>query len=125
MSSGKTNKLHDPKYRERVYKIVRRIPRGLVMTYGQIAILLGEGYTARTVGFVMHSCPDDVPWQRVINSQGMCSTQRLVLPHNLQQQMLAQEGVEFSDKGKCDVEKYRWFPTQRPEQKKERTKLFG
>ena len=38
-------------YRERVYEIVRRIPSGRVMTYGQIAEILGEGYTARTVGF--------------------------------------------------------------------------
>ena len=44
----------DPKYRERVYKIVRRIPSGRVMTYGQIAELL-DGYTPRTVGFCMHS----------------------------------------------------------------------
>ena len=44
------------------------------MTYGQLAIILGEGYTARTVGYVMHGSPDDVPWQRVINSQGKCST---------------------------------------------------
>ena len=41
-------------YRERVYELVRQIPRGHVMTYGQIADILGEGYTARTVGYVMH-----------------------------------------------------------------------
>jgi len=55
-------------YRERVYEIVRRIPAGRVMTYGQIAIILGEGYTARTVGYVMHGADtENVPWQRVIN----------------------------------------------------------
>src|ERR1043166_5929377 len=69
-----TIKQTDPKYRERVYKLVRRIPRGRVMTYGQIAELLGDGYTPRTVGFCMHSSPDGTPWQRVVNAQGGCST---------------------------------------------------
>jgi methylated-DNA-protein-cysteine methyltransferase-like protein len=74
-----TDKKADPKYRERVYQIVRRIPRGRVMTYGQIAYKLGEGYTPRTVGFVMHGADEsNTPWHRVINSQGRCSTGRLV-----------------------------------------------
>lgn len=100
----------DRNYRERVYTIVRRIPVGKVMTYGQLAIILGEGYTARTVGYVMHGAGDDVPWQRVINSQGKCSTGRLTIPLNLQQELLEAEGVVFSDKGKCDLDTFRWFP---------------
>ena len=57
-----TKRAPDHKYRERVYKIVRRIPRGRVMTYGQIAYMLGEGYTPRTVGFIDGSrlCADAV-----------------------------------------------------------------
>ena len=55
----------DNDYRERVFRLVRSIPRGRVMTYGQIAELLGEGYTPRTVGFVMHSSNDKTPWHRV------------------------------------------------------------
>lgn len=98
-------------YREKVYEIVRQIPTGKVMTYGQIADILGEGYTARTVGYVMHAAETEkVPWQRVINSQGACSTSKLFLPYNVQQKMLEDEGVIFNDKGKCDLEKYRWFP---------------
>ncbi len=97
-------------YRERIYAIVRQIPVGMVMTYGQIAIILGEGYTARTVGYVMHGSPDDVPWQRVINSQGKCSTGRLTMPLNLQQEMLGSEGVVFNAGGKCDLGMYQWFP---------------
>src|SRR5437016_4485322 len=45
-------------YRERVYDLVRCIPKGKVMTYGSVAIVLGDGYTPRTVGYVMHSSPD-------------------------------------------------------------------
>jgi methylated-DNA-protein-cysteine methyltransferase-like protein len=100
----------DKDYRERVYEIVRQIPKGRLMTYGQIAEILGEGYTARTVGYTMHGSPDGVPWQRVINSQGKCSTGRMTMPVNLQESILESEGVKFTDSGKCDLEKYRWFP---------------
>lgn len=110
-------KIENPKYRERVYAIVRRIPSGRVMTYGQIAELLGEGYTPRTVGFVMHSSPDGTPWHRVINAQGATSTGRLVLPHDKQQRLLEQEGVVFNDKGRCDLQQFLFIPkvrTQKP-----------
>ena len=101
-----------PGYNERVYEIVRRIPAGRVMTYGQIAELLGEGYTPRTVGFVMHAAPDDVPWPRVINAQGACSTARLLLPHNIQQSLLEAEGISFDARGRCDLRRYRWTPDE-------------
>ena len=100
----------NPEYRERVYKIVRKIPRGRVMTYGQIAELLGEGYTARTVGFCMHSSPDGTPWHRVINAQGKTSTGHVVLPHDKQQRLLEQEGVVFNKSNRCDLETFLWIP---------------
>jgi len=117
----------DRQYRERVYKIVRRIPRGRVMTYGQIAYILGEGYTPRTVGFVMAGSNNQTPWHRVINSQGRCSTGRVLLPPDKQQRMLENEGVEFNDNGSCELPKYLWHPAA--EKKKSpvspvRTKLF-
>lgn len=99
-------------YRKPVYDLVRRIPTGKVMTYGQIAVVLGEGYTARTIGYVMHGSPDDVPWQRVINSQGKCSTGRLTIPLNLQQELLEAEGIEFKPSGKCDLGEYQWWPDE-------------
>lgn len=81
------------------------------MTYGQIAAILGKGYTARTVGHAMKLCDtDNVPWQRVINSRGACSTGRLTVPLDLQQRMLESEGVIFSPKGICDLESYLWDP---------------
>jgi methylated-DNA-protein-cysteine methyltransferase related protein len=116
----------DKSYREKVYKIVREIPSGKVMTYGQIATILGEGYTARTIGYVMHAAEtENVPWQRVINSQGSCSTSKLFLPYNVQQKMLEDEGVSFDDKGKCDLEKYRWFPEGYEPEEDEQPSLFG
>ena len=110
-------------YRERVYKIVRRIPRGKVMTYGQIAYMLGEGYTPRTVGFVMHGADEqNTPWHRVINSQGRCSTGRIVLPSDKQQRMLQREGVKFDNSGRCDLEIFLWQPRRRQSANSEKTK---
>lgn len=116
----------DPKYRERVFSMVRRIPSGRVMTYGQIAELLGDHYTARTVGFVMHGAGDTVPWHRVINARGACSTGGLVLPHDKQQRMLESEGVQFNDRGCCSLEQYLWLPDVRQSRKKgtAKTTLF-
>ena len=104
-------------YRERVFRIVRRIPRGRAMTYGQIAYMLGEGYTPRTVGFVMHGSNDQTPWHRVINSQGRCSTGGIVLPADKQQRMLEMEGVKFDVSGRCDLESVLWRPRRRPVKK--------
>src|SRR3954466_3421980 len=112
-----------------VYEIVRRIPSGRVMTYGQLAEILGEGYTARTVGFVMHSADQTVPWQRVINAQGACSTGRVIVPPDLQQRMLVSEGVVFNEKGRCDLARYRWTPeeyaTEETDGDAEQPSLFG
>jgi methylated-DNA-protein-cysteine methyltransferase-like protein len=110
----------DNDYRERVFRIVRSIPRGRVMTYGQIAEILGEGYTPRTVGFVMHSSNDKTPWHRVINAQGGCSTRGIVLPHDKQQRMLEAEGVSFNERGRCELQKYLWIPAETEGKRKAR-----
>lgn len=101
-----------PRYRERVFEIVRRIPPGRVMTYGQLAELLGEGYTARTIGFVMHTADDGDPWHRVINAQGACSTGKVLLPQDKQQRMLEAEGIDFNERGRCDLARHRWTPEE-------------
>lgn len=111
-SAGVPANVNETGYRERVFEIVRRIPAGHVMTYGQLAEILGEGYTARTVGFVMHAADESVPWHRVINAQGACSTGRVLLPLNKQQRMLEAEGVEFDARDRCDLGRYRWTPEE-------------
>lgn len=119
MGTSSTKREPDPLYRERIYKIVRRIPRGRVMTYGQIAYMLGEGYTPRTVGFAMHGADErNTPWHRVINSQGKCSTGRIVLPPDKQQRMLEREGVKFDASGRCDLEYFLWKPRRQGLRKK-------
>lgn len=95
---------------EAVYALVRRIPAGRVMTYGQIALEI-EPLSARAVGWALNSCPEGVPWHRVVNSRGGCSTDRLPhIPTGLQRSLLEREGVIFDESGCLRLERYRWFP---------------
>jgi methylated-DNA-protein-cysteine methyltransferase-like protein len=97
-----------------VWAVVRRIPRGRVMTYGQLAVLLESRLSPRAVGWAMHGCPADVPWQRVVNARGGCSTDRMPgVPAGLQQAMLEAEGIVFRPNGTLPLERYRWEPRRR------------
>lgn len=83
------------------------------MTYGQIATLVSDRLSARAVGWSLHGCPDGVPWQRVVNASGGCSTDRLPqIPEGLQRAMLEGEGVVFGSNGKLDLERYRFTPPE-------------
>ncbi len=96
---------------EEVWDLVRRIPPGRVMTYGQISVLLDQRLSPRAVGWALHRCPEDVPWQRVVNAAGRTSTDRLPdMPPGLQRTLLEREGVVFSERGVLDLERYRWSP---------------
>lgn len=104
-----------PSFRELAYRLVLRIPAGRVMTYGLVARVLGAGYDARAIGNIMYATPDDgrhIPWHRVINSQGGCSTAGLTTPPDLQQRLLEAEGIVFNDKGRCRVDDYLWKPPE-------------
>ena len=102
-------------YYAQVWELVRQIPVGKVVTYGQIAKMLPppqgveiEAYTAfgpRWVGGAMANCPDDVPWQRVINSKGEISQRPGA---QRQKELLLEEGVVFNEKGRIDLKKYGW-----------------
>ncbi len=81
----------DESFRDRAYELVMRIPPGRVMSYGSVARVLGAGYDARAIGNLMYATPKDdrnIPWHRVINSQGGCSTAGLTTPPDLQQRVL-------------------------------------
>ena len=94
-----------------VHALVRRIPPGRVMTYGQISTWLDSRLSPVAVGWAMASCPEDVPWQRVVNASGGCSTaRRSDLPPGLQQALLEHEGVEFREDGTLDLDRYRFSP---------------
>lgn len=92
-----------------VYALVRQIPPGRVMTYGQIAGLLGNVLSPQAVGWALHVCPPDVPWHRVVNAFGRCSTEKLPdFPATLQRTLLAAEGIVFDATGRLDLARYRW-----------------
>jgi methylated-DNA-protein-cysteine methyltransferase-like protein len=101
-------------YYELVWKLARKIPRGRVVSYGQLALMLpapegvnAQAYRAfgpRWVGGAMAACPDDVPWQRVLNSQGRISARPGA---EKQRELLEKEGVEFV-KDKVDLKRYGW-----------------
>ncbi|HEV7426172.1 MAG TPA: MGMT family protein [Thermoanaerobaculia bacterium] len=95
---------------QRIYKAVKRVPRGRVATYGQIAKLAGLDGHARQVGYALHSLPDrsDIPWHRVINAKGEISARSASDSHELQRMLLEEEGVEFSLDGRVDLKKFRW-----------------
>ena len=91
-----------------IWALVRKIPRGRVMSYGGVAEKLAlEGVTARVVGWAMSESPDDVPWWRVVNSKGECSVDR-DRKTKRQQKKLEAEGITFTKTGKLSLPKYRW-----------------
>jgi len=95
-----------------VYTLVRDIPPGRVMTYGQIATILGAPRAARATGYALRALgPDtDVPWHRVINSRGGVSARGDVERPTLQYDLLEEEGVSFGADGTCDLKQHRWEP---------------
>ena len=86
---------------ERVYEIVKSIPYGKVMTYGDIAMLLGQPRSARQVGWALHvnPSPETIPCYRVVNRYGQVSKAFAFGGENRQRQLLEQEGVIFDEKG--------------------------
>jgi methylated-DNA-protein-cysteine methyltransferase related protein len=91
-----------------IYALVRRIPRGRVATYGQIARLARWGRRARHVGWAMHACPEGVPWHRVINSKGEISPRATGDSHELQRLLLEAEGIDFDLRGRVDLKRFGW-----------------
>ena len=111
----KQNEDTRPNFYDAVYRVVRKIPRGKVMTYGQIATILGAPRAARAVGYAMRAAPKKVPWQRVINRMGQISARGDVERPIIQKLMLEAEGVVFDETESCDLTRYRWEP-RNPEQ---------
>lgn len=94
---------------ERIYFVIQQIPPGKVATYGQIARIVGE-CSPRIVGYALAALQpgSDVPWQRVINSQGKISLRMNGGEDNLQQQLLEAEGIYFDENGKIDLTRFGW-----------------
>ena len=91
---------------ERVYEIVRQIPEGKLISYGEIARLLGAPGCARQVGWAMRVCPEDLPWQRVVKADGSIAGGGFA---ELRRAKLVEEGVSFLPDGRADMARCRWL----------------
>jgi methylated-DNA-protein-cysteine methyltransferase related protein len=96
---------------KKIYRVIRKIPRGKVATYGQVARLAGFPNQARLAGYALHALREDndetVPWWRVINAKGEISLADFS-GADLQRSLLEKEGVHFDPRGKVDMKKYNW-----------------
>ena len=101
---------------EMILEVVRRIPRGRVATYGQIATLAGLPRQPRLVGYALHALPSHttVPWHRVINARGMVSVRSDGTASLSQRLLLEREGVHFDGRGRVSLERHQWKPARRP-----------
>jgi len=97
-------------FTERVYAVVRAVPRGRIVSYGGVAALLGQPRAARGVGGALHALPEehDVPWWRVVNRNGEISIKGVEHGPALQRALLEAEGVRFDRHGRIDWEAYGW-----------------
>lgn len=96
----------------RIYAVVRRIPRGRVATYGQVAALAGLPGHARQVGYALHALPGgtDVPWHRVLNAQGGVSLRAEPGWEHIQKRLLELEGLRFDARDRVHLAGARWQP---------------
>jgi methylated-DNA-protein-cysteine methyltransferase-like protein len=106
------SKERTPVFHRAVYRLVRQIPRGKVVTYGQVAAILGHPRAARAVGTALRMLPPmlirTVPWQRVINANGHISHRGDILRPDQQRELLEAEGVRFDRGGRVDLQRLRW-----------------
>jgi methylated-DNA-protein-cysteine methyltransferase related protein len=105
-----------PKFARAVYALVREVPRGKVVTYGQVAAILGHPRAARAVGTALSNLTRPmarvVPWQRVINAAGRISIRGDIMRPDLQRQLLELEGVVFRG-DHVDLKRFRWAGPKR------------
>lgn len=96
---------------EKIYNVVKRIPKGKVASYGTVAAMAGNPRWARVVGYALHSNPEPVtiPCHRVVTKDGRVSVAFAFGGENMQRLLLSEEGIEFLDDGKIDMKKYEWY----------------
>lgn len=93
---------------EKIYETVKTIPKGKVATYGQVALLAGNPYLARVVGYALHHNPDPstIPCHRVVNREGKVAPGFVFGGSEMQRHLLEAEGIVFEADGTIDLEKY-------------------
>ena len=97
--------MQNPTVFDRIYEVEKRIPKGRVATYGQIALVAGNPRWARVVGYALHCNPDpeNIPCYRVVNREGRVSPAFVFGGQNVQIEMLKADGVRFLDETHVDM----------------------
>ena len=95
---------------DRIYAVVKKIPRGTVASYGQVALLAGNPRWARVVGYALHANPDPegIPCYRVVTKDGRTSPAFAFGGADIQRALLEADGIEFTEDGRVDMAKYGW-----------------
>lgn len=103
-------------FTKKVLSLVKKIPKGKVATYGQIAALAGKSHAARGVGWILNSCakPYKLPWQRVINSKGKISFHKATSEYRNQKRFLKKEKIEFETDDSINLDVYGWNKKAKP-----------
>ena len=102
----------DADFSKHVFALVAQIPKGRVMTYGQLAALCGAAWAAWEVGQIAHTGPTDLPWQRVVNKQGGLAAGWPGGGRDAHKALLEADGVTVSDDYTVDVKSLLWNPNQ-------------
>jgi len=104
------------KFSEQVLKIVKSIPKGKVVSYGQVALITGNPRAARQVGWVLNQLSDDAtPWWRVINNSGRISIKHSEYTALEQRERLEREDIVVSKNFEIDIERYRYKSVSPPQ----------
>lgn len=100
------------KYKESVLNVVSMIPKGKVVSYGQVALYVGMPRSARQVGWMLNGLPEksEVPWWRVVNNKGRISIKGSRYSALEQKELLRSEGIKVREDLTFDIEKYRFEP---------------
>lgn len=98
-------------FRDRVHAIVRAVPRGRVVTYGQVAFLAGRPRAAREVGWIAHAGGAHIPWQRVVNRYGGLARGYTGGPDG-QKRALQRDGVRVGPNERVNLKRYLWWPSR-------------
>jgi methylated-DNA-protein-cysteine methyltransferase-like protein len=112
-SKNLRKKNQDDSFFNRVYDVVKRVPRGRVTTYGAIARFIGSPQSARMVGWAMNASHAEtglIPAHRVINRNGLLTGKHHFRHPDLMQELLESEGIEVENDRVVDFKKYLWDP---------------
>jgi methylated-DNA-protein-cysteine methyltransferase-like protein len=112
MKTKRKGSTKDNSFGQRLKDVIKKVPKGKVATYGQIAALAGNPRAARQVVRILHSSSekDKLPWFRIVNRQGRISLKR-GYGYEIQNELLRREGIKFDQNDTIDFDRYLWSPS--------------